>query len=89
MEKFWERVTWNTPLLELLLGELKIKKLEVFSVFDYQAVSKNMSWSTEMSNFLADAIITSFCCNLLLAKKPGQKRYSKIKIFWFGRPDKG
>ena len=52
-----------------------------FTVFDYQAGSKNMSWSTEMSNFLADAIITSFCCNLLLAKKSGQRRYSKIKKF--------
>ena len=51
----------------------------------YQAISKIVSFNniefTEMSNFLADAIITSFCCNLLLAKKPGQKRYSKIKIF--------
>ena len=60
-----ECFTWKTPLLELLLGELKIKILMVFSVFDYQAVSKNMSWFTEMSNFLADAIITSFCCNQL------------------------
>ncbi len=44
-------------------------------------VSFNNIKFTEMSNFLADAIITSFCCNLLLAKKPGQKRYSKIKKF--------
>ena len=63
----------------------KVKKEITFTVFHYQAISKIVSFNniefTEMSNFLADAIITSFCCNLLLAKKPGQKRYSKIKIF--------
>ena len=47
----------------------KVKEEITFTVFHYQAISKIVSFNniefTEMSNFLADAIITSFCCNQL------------------------